>query len=94
MIEGLFDKKPETKTLAEKGDKVLQFVTALNQDNLDIYAFIVMAIDKKSDFEKALASSELNLEKWGNVVSSGYGEKPLEINKFEIIEAFNDGDFD
>lgn len=94
MIASLFDKKPETKTLAEKGDKILQFVTALNPDNLDIYAFIVMAKEKKAEFEKSLLLPEANLAKWGKIVASGYGDKPLEINKYEIIEAFNDGDFE
>ena len=94
MTTGLYDKKPETKTLAEKDDKCLEFVTALNSDNLDIYAFIVMPKAKKDEFKKALELPELNLEKWGKIVSSGYGEKPLEINKYEIIEAFKDGDFE
>lgn len=94
MTSSLFDKKPETKTLAEKNGKILQFVTALNADKLDIYAFIVMPKEKKIEFEKALTLPELNLEKWGQIVASGYGVKPLEINKFEIIEAFKDGDYE
>ena len=84
--------EPSSKTVIANESKSLELVKALNQEGLDVYAFILIDAKKKKEFEENLSIKNINLETLGKVIKSGYGENPDAILRFELIEAFKAGE--
>jgi hypothetical protein len=86
--------QPRIKNLLTTKDKFLELVSVENEDGLDIYAFILANEQEKEKLYNDIEKSGINLEDYGRVIESGYGDRPSNLRIEELILAVEEGDFD